>query len=134
MATYEYQNDDGDSFEIVLPMADEKPEAIRVLKSGKWRPCKRETPGSYKRVFTYAGMTKAPPAGIVSDGLPISRALPARYRKKGDGSEIVTISGKKAVRHKDGTLTDLGGRRVIRNREDRARAQDQTGFKYERDV
>lgn len=136
MPTYEYQNARGKTFDIVLPMSVNKPEAILVLKGGDWKPCEPGTPRSYARVFTFAGSVKAPPAGVINEkgGLPVSRALPAKYRKKGDGSTVINLGGHKAVKHRDGALTDLAGRRVIRNREDRARATDQTGFKYHRDV
>ena len=63
-------------------------------------------------------------------GLPVSRSLPDDMRR----GEVKTIAGQQVQEHKDGTLTTMTGRPVVRNDRDRekfiARHYDATGERY----
>lgn len=135
MPTYAYRNAQGDELEIVMSMAEDRPGAI-VPDGDGWKPCDADDPGAYLRVFTFAGAQKAPgyATNYHAPGPPVSRSLPRRKMKPGDGSRVVEKYGHKIVKHTDGTLTNLKGQRIIASREDRARAESQTGARFSRDA
>lgn len=135
MPTYAYRNAAGDEMDIVLPMSEDRPGAILPDGDG-WKPVTADEPGAFLRVFTFAGARKAP--GVATEyhtkGPPVSRSLPRRKAKPGDGARVVERSGHKIVEHRDGTRTNLKGQRIIENRADRRRAEDQTGARFSRDA
>ena len=135
MACYGYKNHEtGETFDIHLPMSADKPAAI-VMVAGEWEEVDPDSPGAFVREFAFAGAIRGHQAGIIREkGPPVSRALPPKMRKPGDGSEVKKVGKHSIVKHRDGTRTDMTGKRIIENKQDRARASDQTGMKYDKNL
>lgn len=93
----------------------------RLDREGGWKP---------ERKPIQAGDNIVP--GVVTEygvlrlrgGLPVSRTLPLDTRP----GKVETLYGHKVRVHKDGTVCDLQGRRIIASKSDAQRAESITGF------
>lgn len=100
-------------------------------KMGEAPQQRRDGDGIWQRVYSAFQVNMKPsnngcePNRVRRHGnLPVSLSLPKDTRE----GTIVTRSGQKVRKHKDGTLSTLSGRPIIRNKKDSDRFAKQMGY------
>jgi hypothetical protein len=126
MPMYEFENrNTGERREVFAHMRSAPPFSVTFDAAGEWQPAEGNEPDAWHRVLGNLATNMVEYGVIPLPGqLPVSRTLPVRT----DKGEVCKIGSHVVQKYKDGTLADMRGRRIIRNRRDAEIAAAQTGY------